>query len=747
MIIDYSAAAKGYQTRSDDLQRKRQALAEAFETFKRNNPHATYAEYQAFIDQNVGGGSMNNYLRGGIPGDEVLKALAAKNEEAKKTAARRQAIADLEAQGRFIGSLEGKIDERLLNMQGDDFDAEYDNFIGMFGEGAEDMFHGMNLRNYFTPNRRDKVVGQRVFDMQGKAFEYIKNANGKIDDPDQFARMLGVPVAVVKPLIGSATEKYDAWLDQQARALNNDMITLINSELQANRDPNLAIDTFLADRNIDKAKFQKHIDAAKKQAETERKRLEDERNEQAEQLRLTKFNEFRKDFEGDALIINALKSDDQAGAVAKMVERASTSLTDKTFQQVFGVDKATARANPQAIAPFVDMARTIQGGMSEAQRMEQAKNVQELSGSASKLVQGYKEQNAGKAEVIANMFGGKDSPAYGIVQNLASQYDMSYRTLNAIQNVFSNLDAETRKNPAAVRDAILADEEFINSVGGAPNLNQRAQEYASLQIQKQGGFNVESFQNWQQKFMSEGSGIYYQAEQTLNKIANEEDPRIRIQALRKFSSSLNQRTQEIGNRLTLREENHPKWVEYGTGGWDQDAANSMRDMFTKTAQQIQQRVTDLEQQAAAEIKDAPPIDMGPKGIDKPSPTMSPVGRGFVEWVGDMNADEAVGFAINDSGGVPGISHITGWTQQLGEALFDSEVESNRRDEVRVWANEEGRRDRINEFVKLTYHSYGTEAAEKVLNDLATLTAKELQEKYGAALETLGRDRVFEPVYR
>ena len=62
----FAGFSEGFREQGEKNYRRRLELAKAFEDFKRNNPYATFAEYQAFIDQRVGGGSGANYLQGGV---------------------------------------------------------------------------------------------------------------------------------------------------------------------------------------------------------------------------------------------------------------------------------------------------------------------------------------------------------------------------------------------------------------------------------------------------------------------------------------------------------------------------------------------------------------------------------------------------------------------------------------------------------------------------------------------------------
>ena len=75
-------------------------------------------------------------------------------------------------------------------MEDEDFDGAYAKFIGQYGDNAEELFPGMNLRNYFTPKYRDQLIGNRLIDMTPKISQYVNATGGRVDDPAAFANYL-----------------------------------------------------------------------------------------------------------------------------------------------------------------------------------------------------------------------------------------------------------------------------------------------------------------------------------------------------------------------------------------------------------------------------------------------------------------------------------------------------------------------------------------------------------------------------
>ena len=89
-MINFTSMATGFQNRGDENRIERRKVAEAFEQFKQNNPEATLAQFQQYIDSVSGG---RNYLAGGAGSGETLRKLAADNQakKARRLAAEAQA--------------------------------------------------------------------------------------------------------------------------------------------------------------------------------------------------------------------------------------------------------------------------------------------------------------------------------------------------------------------------------------------------------------------------------------------------------------------------------------------------------------------------------------------------------------------------------------------------------------------------------------------------------------------------------
>ena len=107
-MIDFVGFSDGYRKQQDTGERKRLELAKAFQEFQRQNPTANPMEFQAFIDSMAGG---SNYLRGGMPSGDMLKAITDRAYTRRAQALKEQEFANfknsVEAQESIKGAVTG----------------------------------------------------------------------------------------------------------------------------------------------------------------------------------------------------------------------------------------------------------------------------------------------------------------------------------------------------------------------------------------------------------------------------------------------------------------------------------------------------------------------------------------------------------------------------------------------------------------------------------------------------------------
>ena len=137
----WGAFFEGFNKREDEWRRDRVNTAKAYAEFRRQNPYASYAEYQTFIDGITGG---DNYLRGGIPGNEVLQAITAEGQKMKQQEIMGRQMDLLNKQAQTEGHISALVGRNSL--QYDDDKKLEEALIGQLGgpeAGAGDIIKRM----------------------------------------------------------------------------------------------------------------------------------------------------------------------------------------------------------------------------------------------------------------------------------------------------------------------------------------------------------------------------------------------------------------------------------------------------------------------------------------------------------------------------------------------------------------------------------------------------------------------------
>lgn len=709
----FSGFASGFREQGETNRRRRMELAKAFETFKQNNPYATYDEYQAFIDNRVGGGLGSNYLRGGVPGEEVLRQLADDNAERRRLDERRQRMSDLSAQTNLMADLDGRIDAALLNMEGDDFDSAYTNFMAGFGEDSEELFSGMNLRNRFTADARNRLIGDRLISLSPQIRSYISATGGKITDDnlDQFANYLNVPVSQIQPFVDMANEEYQRSVDEWTIQNNTRVINVINNAIADGESPQDAVEALLRGTNIDIEDFD--LESAEAEATRIREREEEDRERRLDTERRTAISRVETSFRQDPAIQAAMRRGDQEAVTQLMFTRAQRYLTDEEFELVYGVSKD--RATPEVFAEVFESERqeALSGQLdSQSARRDQA------AAASSEIVQNTITQNQERAvEYFSNLFG--DS-AGALAGDIASRYHMSPSMLRALTNAFSTIpeDLKEEGNISAIQQHVMSHPDVTNATAGGPDLQDYARSQGELAVNRLGGFNVESYDAWHTRSQDELTGAFRNMQEDLNTAQSIEDPQQRLAYLQQMQSQIRQFSANAQARINLRGERADNWVEYGTGGWDQARASELNGIVTQTQEALQGQLAELAAQTQQEIDQQPQIN--PASTQELSDEGSALVQDITEGVSRYSASQMIDAAS--------YNNFSLGLQSLGEYAFQSEAENARRDGIRDIVNRDGVRERIIDLM-----TADPQLASEIPRDLRDMTAEQFMEKYGDRL--------------
>ena len=203
----------GMKDREESDLRKRQEMASAFATFKQANPHASFQDYQSFIDQMSGG---RNYLRGGAPSQEVLKGLASQNAKTQAHDSLMRQSTAMRERSQLLGTIDAQIDVALegLDPNDPDYAGAYNRFVKQFGPEMAPLLEEMGIEKAFSPQRHQRLITKRVQDNLPQAITFIDAMEGD-GDPAQLATMMGIPLGFAKPLFERAKQeksrKEAAW--------------------------------------------------------------------------------------------------------------------------------------------------------------------------------------------------------------------------------------------------------------------------------------------------------------------------------------------------------------------------------------------------------------------------------------------------------------------------------------------------------------------------------------------------------
>ena len=727
----FAGFSEGFREQGEKNFRKRQELAQAFEEFKRNNPYATYDEYQAFIDQRVGGGLGSNYLRGGVPGSDVLRQLSDDNAERRRIEEARTRVSDLRDRASLVGDMQGRVDSFLLGMDGNDFDGAYSNFIDQFGDGADDLFQGMNLRNYFTPNYRDQLIGQRLIDLTPRIGQYLTATGGRVEDTSAFARYLGIPEGQIQPFLDVASQEYDRKVADWTIQNNDRVISTINREVAAGRDPQPAIEQLLRGSGISADDFD--IESAQAEA-TRIRELEDSERERAlEESRVTATADMEARFRTDPAIQGAMRRGDEARVTELMLARARRYLTDEQFRNVYGVEKADA--TPALFTEvFQSEAAEAVAGQIDGQS---ARRDQATEAALRARTDAVETNQTDTFNYFKNTFG--DAQA-AIAGELASAYYIDNNMRAALTRAFSTIPEDLKEagDVAGIRQYVLGHQDVLTAMQSGTRIQDYAQQRFDTTLGTLGGFNVESYDAWHTRSSDEITSGFRDIQADVDRAAGIEDPAQRLAYLQAVQRGLQGFVQDANTRIQLRGDRADRWVEYGTGGWNGSRAGELTGFLTQNGEATAAAIQNAIAEAQAEIDATPQVPQ--QASTAPSTTQSSAGRVTSEHSMNVNAvrdiSEALGFALQD--GTTANPFASAYDlaaapfrligREYNENFVMSEAEEQRREAMREWGASN------DSALVSIYAQIEPSQQREMLNDLQTMTPEAFEEKYQALLQ-------------
>tara|TARA_B100000424_G_scaffold271736_1_gene276385 strand:+ start:825 stop:3200 length:2376 start_codon:yes stop_codon:yes gene_type:complete len=327
-----------------EVRRRRSELAQAFEQYKKNNPYATYEDYQNFIDSQLDFGE--NYLRGGVASDNLLRRLA--NENAERQEKDEQLTRMEEAMQKLrLADQFGDSSQRFLGST-DSLTGDQDAFLGALGinradydpAAFQDMYGTDPLVN-LTEAKRSSVLQARMAEMQPQVDSYIGSLDGNVTVENIRSRFpnLIMPDADIQTLISNAEQNALLAADE----IRMNYVDRFESYLDKfpDVDPKVALDAFnaMAGRQLQSATGRKGFELEEIQpqldAYTQRKAREEEERTRAAKGKLA--TQIDSMFSNEAVQRAILE--DKNDALQTLAMQLETRLTPQELQDAFGLDE------------------------------------------------------------------------------------------------------------------------------------------------------------------------------------------------------------------------------------------------------------------------------------------------------------------------------------------------------------------------------------------------------------------------
>jgi len=592
-MIDFTGFASGYQKRGDYNQGKRREMAEAFAKFKADNPYATQADFQSFIDQYSGG---RNYIAGGAPSSEILASLSENNLRAKKLNEANQNLDMFNKQTDVKNKLTGLIEEKLLSLKPDnngqiDYVKAADEFRNEYGmlmpEGDNIFTDGMGFTGRFNDAKRNLLVSKQIQEFMPQALNLIESSNGKIDD--NALQMMGVPASMMTQVKQAAQKKY--MQDQQTRMFNNQgklidrAVSMISSGSTLTEDSiGMLAQSLGISTSTPEAK--QYLSNIKSEAERirgiENTRLENEAQDRKAEIKI----KFRKTLETDDLFVKAIRTGNQADAKRRI------AYYTQEFQPA--TRDFIISAGDALISDFETALQLQQTDLLGDKRNK-------VSAVANAATQGYQKANVARATAHFGKIDKTNPNANGqfgnatlAAQDIALQYDMTGGTLVLLQDVFA------QQPPGSNREVLKNAGLVALQANGATNVTQAKQKLENSTILSQGGFGrPETFENWKKTTSDTITKHFTSVDNQLDKIMampmqTDADKQKVVRQLNHLQSvsmqGVNAITQNIGfaEKFSIGKDT---WITYGTPQWDGTKVQSeltdvMKNRFTQMTSNI-----------------------------------------------------------------------------------------------------------------------------------------------------------------
>lgn len=548
--------AQGFQARGDENNRRRREIAEAWQQYRAQNPHATMQEMQAFIDSQTGGAQ---YLRGGLPSGQVLEMVAKQNDVARRQHEDDERIERMVRDMSHRSMFEERARNHVLASDDDDQESLAASFAESMGMELGDL-ERYGVSSFFTEGRRGQIRREEAIRLQPQVVSYLE-------------------------MMGDGVEN----------------ITVADLSRDFPNASRAVLDAALSGARAD-------IDRRREAQAREEHRFNLSRRDAARQTAQTIINNVTQSQE----YLNLVRAGNVDGAANLLMNYVGTAIEPDLFEDITGVSVEAARRDPNiAFGQFFEGTSTALSEGSRREYMERRRSVAPQANQA--VTEAY---NSG-LDLIRETFDGNDMMGYSLLaERLASSPSanglgaerlvwnstLSSLMTSAVSRSPEAQDALSRGDTETAAAIVLSDPTF-NSVA-ANQTASRALERTTGSLAGLEPMDHEPFNAWATRFPQEVINDDIAPARNALRSLDMSDPDIARNALQ-------EQLQEVYelHRAALRDlderESDDSWVEPSKNGGTHDIGRIQQIRRETSAQyeELQQEII-----AAANALPAPSTD-------------------------------------------------------------------------------------------------------------------------------------------
>ena len=768
-MIDFVGFSDGYRKQQETGERKRLELAKAFQEFQSQNPTANPMEFQAFIDSMAGG---SNYLRGGMPSGDMLKAITdratGRRIQAEKDLTYKNFQSTVEAQESIKGALSGV----MLNFPNTDPSTwtakDYTDMKDELQRNFPDIDMGamnVDLDSMISPDLYRRLVADGMRTYMPMVTEYMQNADASAVTADMLKNMY-IPPALIEPIIQKVQkqqerELYD-WQTSHKQEILDTAIDLITTAGPNGEDIDLhgLLTEVFGAKTPDKASqfytnLQRQATAA----------VNDTNNTRQQQAK-TALAAHMVTVTEDGKMASLIAQNDDSKTLDYMAQKIGQSFTPSNITNMFGVDIAVLKKNPaEYLTPYLE---EVKAALTSTQKEIAG---QELA-KTEEARQAYLEEQASSSQAAAAAhFGdtskGDFSPHTALHYNgalaanaLAKKYLFTDHVVATVHTILGTLgkDKIAKMEYLKVMSYIENDASFQVATGNK-SLSKASQQNWSAKNDgsfipltdfgsyvKEEGVEIDT---------SEKNAMYFVAQ-----IAEAPGmaPADKIKKLEELEASIlagqisTVEMWEAQKQLNKTANSGLGWVEVGGVIYDPAAVFGPKGLEHDLNEAVQRVKIAINAEIATqtEVQQTPQQQSSTnkekvinEDINAPSETQSLFVQGLTDGGADITASDVFSKAVNEitRGGwrTPIDALSRDHTDRFVEAFIAPEADALERQEVRKWFN-------AHDDILISYGAellkVGTWQTKNMFKmverDLKTFTAEQLEKKYAPALQQLSK---------